>query len=147
MYDNGQGVPQDYSEAVRWFRKAADQGLAKAQHNIGGMYAKGHRVPQDYSEAVKWYRKAADQGYAGAQLNLGFLYANGFGVTQDYSVAVNWYGKAAEQGYTLGPVRPRVNILQRPGRSAGQCAGAPPTLDLPVCAQRREPLFGLARPN
>ena len=30
MYDTGQGVPQDYPEAVKWYRKAAEQGDAKA---------------------------------------------------------------------------------------------------------------------
>jgi TPR repeat protein len=35
MYDNGQGVPQDYATAVRWYRKAAEQGYAKAQFNLG----------------------------------------------------------------------------------------------------------------
>ena len=52
MYANGQGVPQDYAEAVKWFRLAADQGDATAQFNLGIMYAKGQGVPQDYAEAV-----------------------------------------------------------------------------------------------
>jgi TPR repeat protein len=60
-------VPQDYAEAVKWFRKAADQGDAKAQLNLGFAYNTGQGVPQSSAEAVKWYRLAADQGYAGAQ--------------------------------------------------------------------------------
>ena len=39
MYDEGQGVPQDYAEAVKWYRMAADQGNADAQSNLGFMYA------------------------------------------------------------------------------------------------------------
>ena len=35
----GQGVPLDYTEAVRWYRKAADQGYAKAEYNLGNMYS------------------------------------------------------------------------------------------------------------
>ena len=38
MYDNGEGVPQDYAEAVRWYRLAAEQGNASAQFNLGSMY-------------------------------------------------------------------------------------------------------------
>jgi TPR repeat protein len=38
---NGQGVPQDDVAAVRWFRLAADQGHAVAQHDLGEMYADG----------------------------------------------------------------------------------------------------------
>ena len=41
MYARGQGVPQDYAEAVKWYRLAADQGDARAQNNLGVMYANG----------------------------------------------------------------------------------------------------------
>ena len=64
MYANGLSVAQSYTEAVKWYRKAADQGNAKAQHNLGVMYYNGMGVAQDYTEAVKWYRKAAEIGRA-----------------------------------------------------------------------------------
>jgi TPR repeat protein len=67
MYDNGRGVPQDYAEAVNWYRKAADQSDALAQYNLGMMYYTGRGVPQDYAEAVRWYCKAADHGFGYAQ--------------------------------------------------------------------------------
>jgi hypothetical protein len=53
MYDFGQGVEQDFKEAVKWYRKAADQGLAEAQFNLGMMYDQGQGVEQDFKEAVK----------------------------------------------------------------------------------------------
>jgi uncharacterized protein len=56
MYAQGLGVEQDYAEAVKWYRKAADQGVTAAQSNLGLMYAQGLGVAQDYAEAVKWYR-------------------------------------------------------------------------------------------
>ena len=62
MYDNGEGVPQDDAEAVRWFRLAAEQGEARAQFNLGIRYANGEGVPQDDAEAIRWYRLAAEQG-------------------------------------------------------------------------------------
>ncbi len=80
MYENGRGVPQDFEEAVAWSRKAADQGHAKAQFNLGVLYNNGQGVPQDFKEAVAWYRKAADQGNADAQFNLGVSYAKSQGV-------------------------------------------------------------------
>ena len=98
MYELGQGVPQDYAEAVKWYRMAAEQGHAAAQFNLGLMYAEGQGVTQDHTEAVKWYRLAAEQGYAGAQYNLGFMYAKGQGVTQDYTEAHKWFNLAASQG-------------------------------------------------
>ena len=67
MYAKGEGLPQDWVEAVRWCQKAADQGHAGAQYNLGVAHQTGVGVPKDPAEAVKWYRKAADQGYAGAQ--------------------------------------------------------------------------------
>ena len=100
-YDNGQGVEQDYKEAVKWYRKAAEQGHSDAQNNLGVCYYNGQGVEQDYKEAVKWYRKAAEQGHSLAQYNLGVCYDNGQGVEQDYKEAVKWYRKAAEQGYSL----------------------------------------------
>ncbi|MDA0313547.1 MAG: tetratricopeptide repeat protein [Gemmatimonadetes bacterium] len=90
MYYNGEGVPQDYVEAVRWYRLAAEQGFAAAQLNLGVMYDRGRGVPQDYVEAVRWYRLAVDQGFAAAQYNLGFMYDRGRGVPLDYVEALKW---------------------------------------------------------
>ena len=52
----------NYTEAVKWYRKAADQGDAIAQYQLGRCYYNGEGVQQDYAEAIKLYRKAAEQG-------------------------------------------------------------------------------------
>jgi TPR repeat protein len=93
-----QTMPTDPVQKAAWYRKAADQGDALAQSELGWLYATGHGVTQDYGQAVEWFRKAADQGNAQAQLNLGTAFRNGQGVPQDYSQAVEWYRKAANQG-------------------------------------------------
>ncbi len=98
---------KNYEEAVKWFRKSADQGNAAAQNNLGTMYYNGEGVPQNYEEAVTWYRKAADQSVAVAQNTLGWMYQNGLGVPQSNDEALKWYRKAADQGdataqYNLG---------------------------------------------
>ncbi len=54
MYQYGQGVVQDYKQAVAWYKKAAAQGYAPAQFNLGVMYGKGQGVARDYVEALKW---------------------------------------------------------------------------------------------
>ena len=95
MYKKGQGVPQNYNQAVFWYRKAAEQGNGEAQYNLGVAYVRGQGVPQDYKQAVYWYRKAAEQGLDRAQNNLGFMYANGRGVPRDYVEAHKWYEIAA----------------------------------------------------
>jgi hypothetical protein len=80
---------------AEWTRKAADQGYAIAQNNLGDLYENGHGVPQDYEQAAAWYRKAADKGNAVAQFGLGSLYYGGHGVQQDYSEAYFWLNLAA----------------------------------------------------
>ena len=90
---------KNYAEAIKWFRKVAEQGHTDAQVWIGYYYEKGQGVQQDYAEAVKWYRKAAEQGNATGQCNLGYCYSFGKGVQQDYTESVKWYRKAAEQDY------------------------------------------------
>ena len=86
-----------YEEAIEMYHRAANQGLAAAQNDLGECYYNGNGVTTDYGEAVKWYRLAADQGYADAQSHLGDCYYQGNGVTQDYDEAVKWYRLAAEQ--------------------------------------------------
>ena len=98
-YEKGQGVAQDYAQAVYWYRKAAEQGYAMAQSNMGVMYENGKGVEQDYAQAARWYRKAAEQGYTAAQYSLGYDYDYGLGVEQDYKQAAYWYRKAADQGH------------------------------------------------
>lgn len=95
---NRREVAKDDKQTITKYRKAAEQGDATAQYNLGVMYDNGRGVAQDYKQAITWYRKAAEQGDVGAQVNLGFMYAEGQGVTRNDKQAVTWYRKAAEQG-------------------------------------------------
>jgi TPR repeat protein len=63
-------VERSHEGAVKWFRKAAEQGHAWAQCNLANCYYNGKGVEQSYEEAMKWFRKAAEQGHADAQLFL-----------------------------------------------------------------------------
>jgi TPR repeat protein len=83
---------------VRWYQKAAQQGDAAAQGNLGRMYEKGQGVAQDYKEAVRLYRLAAKQNNYKAQANLGAMYYAGKGVLQDYVRAHMWFNIAAVGG-------------------------------------------------
>src|SRR3977135_3780089 len=78
-YNKGDGVAKDFAEAVKWFRKAAEQNHPRAQNALGVCYSEGEGVVKDPVEAVKWYRKAADQNYARGQNNLGICYEDGTG--------------------------------------------------------------------
>ena len=77
------GLATNHVEAVKWFRKAAEQKDAQAQCNLGVAYGNGYGVTKDYAEAVKWWRKAAEQNDAAAQFSLGACYDNGPGVAAE----------------------------------------------------------------
>jgi len=94
----GEGVPQDTAAAFELYRKAAEQGHAKAQHNLAVMYYNGVGVTKDAGEAAKWFRKAAQEGGMLSQESLAAMLSKGDGVSKDIKEALHWYQKAAEQG-------------------------------------------------
>jgi hypothetical protein len=104
MYRNrrvGNGARND-SEAVKWYRAAAEQGLARAQNWLAMYYDNGFGVPQDYSEAARLYQATATQGLNAAQYNLGNMYYRGDGVPQDYTTAHMWFNIASANGNQRG---------------------------------------------
>lgn len=87
-----------HGRPISWIKKAAEEGRANWQCNLGVCYFYGSGVEKDLVEANKWYEKAAKQGDAKAQFNLGLGYYKREGLSQDYSKAMYWFGEAAEQG-------------------------------------------------
>lgn len=122
MYWHGQGVAQDYTQAVKWLSKAVETkftwygGIKEAQYLLGKAYYTGHGVAQDYAEAVRWYKAATEDEYSGcgmfsytprelkqkglaeAKNALGDAYRDGHGVEKSYKEAMKWYRAAAAQG-------------------------------------------------
>lgn len=95
---SGQVLNNDPELAAGWFFRAAEQGYADAQFNLGLMYANGEGVEQDMAQAVDLFKKAANQGHVDAQNNLGAMYFTGDGVARDEKKAIEWFEKAAAQG-------------------------------------------------
>lgn len=108
-YAHGEGVAKDLMQAVLWYRKAADQGLALAQYNLGLCYARGEGVTMDLVQAAMWYSKAAGQGVAYAQYNLANLYHKGEGVAKDEIEAYAYWNLA---GITDEDARKNLAILE-----------------------------------
>ena len=77
FYDKGQGVPHDYAEAAKWYRKAAEGGDRDAQYYLGILYYNGQGVPQDYVEATKWLRQSERHGNSDAHDKLEFMHERG----------------------------------------------------------------------
>ena len=109
MYQNGKGVTKDEAEAVKWYRKAAEQGNSFAQYNLAKAYDSayyGNRgTVNDIKEAVKWYRKAAEQGDADAQYELAKNIKLGIGTQEDEVESLKWYTKAAESGNAIAQIQ------------------------------------------
>ena len=85
------GIPENLDEAVKWYRKAAENGHARAQYFMGKSYHSGAGVPKDQVDAFKWWRKAAEQGHATSRFNLGVMYFLGRGTAKDFSEAARWF--------------------------------------------------------
>ncbi len=100
-YAEGIGVPQDFKEAVKYYRKVAEGGFPPAQYKLAIAYYLGQGIEKDLEKSVKWYQKAAEQGHVEAQFFLGQRYEKGEGIAQDQQEAVKWYQAAANQGHRL----------------------------------------------
>lgn len=72
----GKSVPQDHVAAVKWLRKAAEQGHARAQTRLGNKYRDGQGVRKKYATAMKWWRRAAAQNDTKAMDQLANVGAN-----------------------------------------------------------------------
>ena len=99
MYYLGANIRQDYTEAMKLFSAAAEQGSAAGQYLLGNMYETGAGTSIDNDAALEWFHKAADQGEPRAAYEIGVMYARGQGVTQDDAEALKWFRKAGEGGH------------------------------------------------
>ena len=131
VYYQGQGVSQDYEEAAKWYRLAADQGNDLAQLDLAVMCVEGKCAQQDHkkiedgivaavkpagtwptfeakpapqydNEAVYSLCKSAEQADAEEQLRLGDMHSGDDGFEKNDEQAAYWYRKAAEQGDSTG---------------------------------------------
>jgi TPR repeat protein len=113
LTDGKAGVTIDEIAAAAWFRKAAMQGFAAGQVNLGLMLEHGQGVAKDEAEAARWYRRAALEGFAEGQHNLARLYASGKGLPLDIGQAVFWYAKAVNQNFA--PAQYAYGLMHRDG--------------------------------
>ena len=93
-----QGADRNPTEAIRYFKIAANQGSVKAQNALGIIYSSGELVPTNEAEAAKWFRMAAESGDANAEVTYASFLIEGSGVTKNPAEAVTWYLKSAMQG-------------------------------------------------
>lgn len=95
----GIAVERDPHEAIRWYKKAADQNFAEAQHRLSELRFNTNGQIQTPEEMAEWLKLSANNGFALAQYHLAEVYLDGYGVEYNYDLALEWYGKAAAQGH------------------------------------------------
>lgn len=96
LYAHGEGVAQDYTEAMAWLKKAIDKGNVDAMFNMGLMVENGMGTkPNDY-DALYWYQQAAQEDHTEAMFKTALVYE---AVKRNYETALHWYKKAAEKGH------------------------------------------------
>jgi TPR repeat protein len=116
IYRDGICVKQDYAEAARWYRLAADAGDRQARFALGLMLVTGQEgVPKDRAKAAALFEQAAAQGHAGALYNLGILAIEGDGKSgPDFARAAGLFRRSAEAGDDDGAYS--YGVLLRDGR-------------------------------
>ena len=87
----------EHDVALALWEPLAQQGVARAQSNLGAAFLEGRGVARDVDRAVDWLKRAAEQGDAGGQRNLALCHYEGWGVPLDLAQAALWYEKAATQ--------------------------------------------------
>ncbi|WP_315726677.1 MULTISPECIES: trypsin-like serine protease [unclassified Bradyrhizobium] len=150
MHAFGWGQPRNAAEALAWYRKGADQGLAVAQHYLGIAYVNGEGVASNYGEAGRWFSRAAAQGFAQSQYMLGLMMLDGRGVSQDLVQGYAWLVMAGRNGVrSAGRDVQRVKLTeaQRVQAQAMIASWKPrfESADAGVANPRPEQLLGLDR--
>jgi TPR repeat protein len=117
-FANAKGPARDYTQAARWYLKAAERSHALAQFNLGVMYAEGQGVPSDKAQSMLWFDKAAHLGDAGAQHRLGITHHRASldrfpaNASESRIEAYKWLQLSDDQGYRDSDMARDLVILQ-----------------------------------
>ena len=118
LFDTGQGVKQDFRQAMTWYVKAAELGSAAGAFNVGVLYDAGLGTAENLQAAASWYARAAAGGFGRGAYNLAMMYEAGAGVPVDRARALALYKLAAERG--IRAARAHLASLGRPVTGAAR---------------------------
>src|SRR5260221_11377178 len=90
MYEDGEGVPVDRLNALKWYVKAADGGLPEAKYVVGRKLLTGEDIKEDHPKAITYLLAAADAGVPHARAWLGLAYYHGWGTPKNLVEAYVW---------------------------------------------------------
>jgi TPR repeat protein/transglutaminase-like putative cysteine protease len=100
-YERGNGVEKDGTQAVKWYKAAAQAGDADSIEDLGNLFFRGAVVEKDPAQTIAWWNKAAEAGNSEAMASLGKLYLGGYGVPEDQARAFEWFQRGANQGNVI----------------------------------------------
>ena len=89
-YLDGDEIPKNYIEAVKWLKKSAEQGNEEAQNYLGTCYHHGKGVEKNDEKAAEWILLSAKKGFCEAQVNLGKFYIRGVGLLKSKILGYCW---------------------------------------------------------
>jgi uncharacterized protein len=98
MYAKGEGVTQNFTQAVSFLQRACDAGEPRGCSSLGTSYARGDGVAQDLARAAALYSRACDAGEAHGCAGLGIFYQNGTAVSRDPTRAIPLLTRACNAG-------------------------------------------------
>lgn len=115
LYNFGYGTDQDYSEAFKWFEKAALSGNGYAQYSLGSLYYYGNGVAQNYEKAFEYYKLSADQDNAYACYETAKMFRDGKGMGKNTEQTENYFKNAYNGFSKIANDNPDDKILYRLG--------------------------------
>jgi len=105
IHEKGQGVKRDFAEALRWFRLASDQGLARSTGRLGLMILLGQGQAANINAGIALMEKAGQAGDVTALHNLAYAYETGAAGSDSRGLSIDLYTQAAEKGYSASAFR------------------------------------------
>jgi TPR repeat protein len=134
LYQRGDIVNQDSTQALRYYRKGAEAGNVRAMMNMGWMYRLGGAtitndgmqgaIKKDGPEAAHWFRRAAELGHTPGMLALGSMLENGDGIAEDEAQAARWFRAGAEGGNPVAQTRFGMMLLKGRGVAKDEARAA-----------------------
>lgn len=100
-YYNRDGADRDKSDSIKWFAKAADEGLTEAQTFIGKAYLYADGVEEDFNKAYHYLKLAAEDSDPQAEFSIAMMFYEGKGKSKDLSAAISWLKRAAAKKHPM----------------------------------------------
>ncbi len=115
LYNFGYGTERNFSEALKWFQKAAMSDNGYAQYSLGSLYYYGNGTVQNYEKAFEWFKKSADNGNIYACYEAAKMLRDGIGTVKNQKQADVYFKKAYDGFQKVAAENPDDKIIYRLG--------------------------------